>query len=344
MYHHLLVPIDDTLLSAANVRASIQLAKCLGARMTFFHALKDWAATADGSVLLTIDPERFRETALGDSNSILLKAMASARGAEVLCGGASRVCDRPAEAIVEAAAALQCDLIVMASRGGGSGLSGWLHSSQTERVLRRAPVALLVTRVEAASPLRPSDRALSRIEDEHRSIAVVVQAMRDIAKELRSTGSPSDVHVLEALVQYLNEFPRRVHHPKEELHLHKWLRTRDREWARILDDVEAQHVREGELIDALSDALRRYQADASRAESLAGAIDALAQAVFDHMTLEEGQILPRAREVLTDSDWLEIADAFELNDDPRYGDLTADEFRSLFTRIANRLQSWRSAS
>ena len=342
MYHHLLVPVDDTALSAANVSASIDLAKLLSARITFFHALKDWAATGDGSLLRTVDPERFGEAALGDSNSILAKALASARAALIQCQGVSRVCDRPADAIVDAVAQLQCDLIVMSSRGGRGALGGWLHNSQTERVLRRAPVALLVTRVATAAPLKASDGALGHIQDEHRSIAVVIQAMCEIVKDLRAGGAATDLHVLENLVHYLKQFPLRVHHPKEELHLHKWLRVRDPEWSDLLAEVEAQHVREGELVDAVQYAMERYQS--GHTEELQAAIETLAKAIYDHMNMEELRVLPHAQIVLQESDWVEIAEAFALNDDPRYGDLAADEFRSLFTKIANQLRTPERAS
>lgn len=162
MYQHILVPIDETPLSAANVAAAIDLAKRLSARVTFFHATRDWSATGDGAWMRTFKPEDFAEEALGSTNALLSKAISSAKAQGLACTGSSRTCDRPAEAIVEEAGRLGCDLIVMASRGNPRGpIAGWLHSSQTERVLRAASVALLVTRVAANQPLSAAERALN---------------------------------------------------------------------------------------------------------------------------------------------------------------------------------------
>ena len=48
MYRHLLVPIDDTDLSVELVGNAVGLARPLGARITFFHAVADHAASLRG--------------------------------------------------------------------------------------------------------------------------------------------------------------------------------------------------------------------------------------------------------------------------------------------------------
>src|SRR5262249_17998480 len=150
----------------------------------FFHANPDWSATGEGALMMVVSPALFSEVAAGEANAVLMKATAAAKAAGVPCAGMAGISDRPADAIVRAARDRGCDLIVMASHGPATGWSSWLHDSQTERVLRHAPVPLLVTRVEAERPISDRDRALDIIGDEHRSIAVVVCAMRDIATEL----------------------------------------------------------------------------------------------------------------------------------------------------------------
>ena len=41
MYRHLLVPLDDSPLSAETVGRAVEFARTLGARVTFFHAQAD---------------------------------------------------------------------------------------------------------------------------------------------------------------------------------------------------------------------------------------------------------------------------------------------------------------
>jgi nucleotide-binding universal stress UspA family protein/hemerythrin-like domain-containing protein len=332
VYRHLLVPLDDTPLSTANVASTIELARSLGARVTFFHANPDWGATDDGSLLRSVDPDLFTEAALGETNAVLMKAMAAAQAAGVPCNATSRTTDHPAQAIVQAAQERDCDLIVMASRGPGSGRwSSWLHDSQTERVLRHAPVALLVTRVEAEHPLTDRERALGMLGDDHRSIAVVVGAMRDLAHDLPvSAPSDADKLSLEGMVAYLRQFPQRVHHPKEEEHLHRLMRARDPSCAALLAEVEAQHEVEHRLIDQVVACL-----NGSDGQALRDAVLRFVDHVHRHLRLEEAKVLPMARQCLQDDDWTVIVEAFIDNEQDRLGNLSAADLRRLFTHIAN---------
>jgi hemerythrin-like domain-containing protein/nucleotide-binding universal stress UspA family protein len=334
MYRHLLVPLDESRLSAANVTAAVELACSLNARVTFFHAMADFSATGEGALLRSIEPQRFAEVARGETDSVLSKAMVCARNAKVECQGMVRTSDRPAEAIVQAARDEGCDLIVMASRGA-RGVSAWLHASQTERVLRHTPVALLVTRVEANEPLRASERALAVIQDEHRSLAVVLQAMNQIVSETATGPTAAELPALEAMVGYLREFPQRLHHPKEELYLHPRLRERAPTCEQTLAEIESQHTRESILVANVEEALRAMRAgDADAAARVRDSVQGLGNAVREHIGFEERVILPMAAQHLSDEDWQGIANAFASNDDPRFGDMPAEEFRRIFARIA----------
>ncbi|HEX3140084.1 MAG TPA: universal stress protein [Rhizobacter sp.] len=336
MYQHLLVPLDDSPVAATNIASAVKLARKLGARITFFHATPDWGATSEGEITRLVAPERFPELALGQTNAVLTKALASAKVAGVPCDSVARTNDRPAEAIVEVAQSLGCDLIVMASHGKGGSLSGWLHNSQTERVLRRAPVALLVTRVETAQPLSDAERAIAIIQDEHRSIAVVVQSMRALVQAAPGSELGPILKSLDRMVAYLYEFPERVHHPKEEQHLHRLLRERAPASDRLLTDLENQHRAEGALIGRVLECVAQaHEGTADGVQVLGEAVDLLADHVLHHIGFEERVLLPVAREQLNDADWAEIAQAFASNNDPRYGDLPAEDFRRMFTQIAN---------
>lgn len=337
MYKHLLVPVDDTPISSENMRTAIQMALRLGARVTFFHATLDLAETYDGAILRSVEASSYPEMALGSTNAVLKKAIAAARGLGVTAEACARVCSRPAEAIIEAAKDEGCDLIVMASRGH----RGWLHSSQTERVLRRSPVALLVTRVDINSPLRADERAIGIIEDEHRSIAVVAESLRDIVCNAPRPLEPQALSELEHIFAYLTHFPGSVHHPKEEEFLHQRLLLRHPASTEVLAEVEAQHITEHTLIAQLRESFEQLLTAQSKLvdEEFKSAALAFVDHVLKHMSLEERTVLPIARRHLNEDDWSEIADAFAENRDPNYGALTVAEFHQLFLHIANTLVS-----
>jgi hemerythrin-like domain-containing protein len=58
---------------------------------------------------------------------------------------------------------------------------------------------------------------------------------------------------------------------------------------------------------------------------------------FDHMLVEEHEILPLAERVLGHDDWDELDAAFAANRDPLTGAAPEDEYRELFSRIVNAL-------
>lgn len=339
MYKHLLVPVDNTSLSAANVTVATSLAKSMGARISYFHATPDFGSTGEGALIHAIDPDKFQDGAVGEQHAIVSKAVVTTRYMGVPCEGYAVPSDHPAEAIVRAATDLGCDLIVMASRGA-KGVSSWLGTSQTQKVLKHASVSLLVTRVEANEPLTARERALGVIKDEHRALAVVMDSMRQIAKAIGAgTATESDQRSLQAMLGYVKAFPQRLHHPKEEQYLHPMLRQRCPEAGSVLEELEAQHRRETELVQAVDGTLSAWRvADAVSSAALIGALETLAEAVLQHMGKEEREVLPLAEQYLTDADWQRAAEAFDENKNPEFSDLEAEELRQLFVRIAKMTQ------
>lgn len=336
MYRHLLVPVDGTELSTANYVEAIRLAAALRARITFVHAVPDYAATSDGVLTMTLDPQAFVQRARGDAPSILAKACAAASAAAVQCETYAAVGDRPAEVIIEAARKCQCDLIVMASHGA-SGVQALLSPSQTRRVLNQSPVALLVTRVQANDPRRQAHRAIAMIHDEHRSLAAVIRGMVQAIDDARQ-GEPLDRVTLQQMVRYVHAFPEQLHHPKEEGSLHPPLLRLRPDAAPLLHRLEGEHRRERELVQKVEGALDACTAastrDDPRLAALHRAVDELARAVWAHMDAEERQLLPLALEALSEAEWAAIADDFSGHPAMRLGDIPEDEFRRLFAGIA----------
>ena len=119
MYRHLLVPVDDTDLSIEVVGNAVALARTIGARITFFHAVADAARSLRGDAeVLRADRARRIRVRLSRQGA---RAAGQGRGRGARARRAVRVApcvsDRPAQAIVEAARAGGCDLIFMASHG-----------------------------------------------------------------------------------------------------------------------------------------------------------------------------------------------------------------------------------
>jgi nucleotide-binding universal stress UspA family protein/hemerythrin-like domain-containing protein len=340
MYRHLLVPVDDTDLSVEVIGNAVALARPLGARITFFHAVADAAASlaGDGEVLRLTARGEYEYKHLGKARELLTKAEAAARAQGVPCESRHAVSDKPAQAIAEAARASGCDLIFMASQGG-RGKLGMVFASETLKVLMTAGLPVLVS--STAGPTAPA-RAIGIVRDEHRSLAAVMHAWMHALAAARKAGSVADVVLMRAIVRYVRQFPLKLHHPAEEEHLFRRLRARTSSCNAELDELERQHERDDQLVAALDqqvEALATASAEdqASALRALDDAVARYAAFLWDHMGREEGVILPAAQRHLLPEDWLEIDAAFTANRDPNFRGDTDKEYRQLFSRIVNLL-------
>ena len=145
MFKHILLPTDGSPASESAVLKGIQLARSLGARVTGLHVTPHFQ-------VLTYRPEMLEETreefyrdsqAAADRHLAFVRKTAAESG--VPCATLRTVNDEVDQAIVEAAGAQGCDLIVMGSHGR-RGLGRVLLGSQTQRVATHSSVPVLICR------------------------------------------------------------------------------------------------------------------------------------------------------------------------------------------------------
>ena len=335
MYRHLLVPLDDSPLSANSARRAVELARSLGAKVTFFHAQEDFAATSLGALQRVGSPAVFNASVAGDARAILSKAEVVARELGVAHESLSLTSNRPYEAILHAAEMKHCDLIFIASHGR-RGIRGLMLGSQTHKVLQHSTIPVLVSAVESNVPADELNTALAIIGDEHRSLAAVIHGLEYIAREAREHGTAPSFPLLRAMMHYIRSFPERLHHPKEDAYLFRLLRQRTHELDGTLDELERQHVEGARLVDELERAMDRYERDPAHwVGGFTRAVERFASMQMQHMRLETKVVLPATRKHLTPEDWAEIGRAFADNGDPRFSWEHDEAFRQLFARILN---------
>jgi hemerythrin-like domain-containing protein len=181
-----------------------------------------------------------------------------------------------------------------------------------------------------------SPRALDIIRAEHRSLASVLHALQYLARHIRDQGSAPDYGLLRLMVDYIDGFHQRFHHPKEDDYLFKAVRIRSHEGDTVLAELEAQHGEGDGWIQNLRDAISHLQASAGGdAAAFAKAVDTYADFHWKHMRMEEDELMPLAQRVLTAEDWKEIDAAFTANDDPMFGKAPREEFAALFKLIVS---------
>ncbi len=341
MYNHILVPVDESMFSVRTVSHAVDYAQQIGASITFFHAVPDYTSTGEGALMHAMDPEAIQARMIGRSRSILAKAELAAGLCKVPCGSRYQISDRPYEAILEVADDIACDLIFMASHGR-SMLSRLMVGSQTMKVLAQAKVPVLVDTSETNSGNPMISRALGIIQDEHRTLGVLLTEFLRLVQEIGDRHVEPDFQVLQGIVYYFREFPLRLHHPKEEAYLFSAMRSRCPEVESTLTTLEAQHHQEPSLISGLEGALNNYKEIGTAGFArFATDAEAYAKFVWGHLKLEEREILPAAKAHLKDEDWQEIAQAFSENGDPRFDQTQEEAFRDLIARILSRIPATR---
>jgi hemerythrin-like domain-containing protein len=171
--------------------------------------------------------------------------------------------------------------------------------------------------------------ALNIIRDEHRAISAVLHALKQLAKDADDPTVEPRFDALRAMIYYIDQFPERLHHPKEDKYLFARLETRAPETKSLVEELRGEHVMGAQLIRDLEQALVALEVGWQ-----GGAVDAYAEFHWKHMRKEEQQLLPMAERYLSAEDWREIDGAFAGNNDP-IADLRQNDFDKLFTRIVS---------
>jgi branched-chain amino acid transport system ATP-binding protein len=178
-----------------------------------------------------------------------------------------------------------------------------------------------------------STQASATILIEHRSLDAVIQGMLYLVRNIR-LGAKPDFTVFGAMIYYIDAFPERFHHPKEDAYLFARLRERLPVAAPLLDRLQADHRKGAERVRDLAQALTSYQQGGdARFAAFERAVTEYAEFQWKHMSVEETQLLPLARQYLRQEDWEEIDAAFSGNADPLHGAKAGAEYDELFRRI-----------
>ena len=182
-------------------------------------------------------------------------------------------------------------------------------------------------------------RAVTIIQDEHRAITAVIEGLRHLVAEVAAGRIVADQALLAALFHYIEAFPERLHHPKEDEHLFARLRIRCPDLAPLLDGLAREHVVGRERFDDLKALWQRWRDDPATLPAFAEAVERYSHFHWRHMRREEDEVLPAAARSLAPEDWAAIDAAFASNDDPIVGVPAQKAFRELYRRLVAAMPS-----
>ena len=177
--------------------------------------------------------------------------------------------------------------------------------------------------------------SLQIIRDEHASLAAMLQSMRMLVRRGSAGQAQNFFEVLRAMLFYIDEFPERLHHPKESNLLFPRVVRKEPAVMGAVDRLERDHMQSEKAVRDLQHLLLAWELlGESRRAVFESAFSEYVDAYLEHMRLEESEILPVAEKMLSEEDWRELDAEFEKNADPLTGKQPpGPEFEKLFSRI-----------
>ena len=179
--------------------------------------------------------------------------------------------------------------------------------------------------------------AMRILMDEHQSLAAIIHAIRHMIGEIGAGRLQPDHKLLEAMVHYLDAYPEKRHHPKEDEFLFGPLRARTHDADAALDRLEAEHAQADARIAVLDAAVKAYAQDPANFDAFKTAFEDYAAFYRTHMMTEEREVLPLIRKHFTAEDW-DKANAGFIADDPLSGTRATarageEDFAHIFSKL-----------
>ena len=148
-------------------------------------------------------------------------------------------------------------------------------------------------------------RMIELLRDEHRDIEQLLKVLEDELKVFDRRERP-DYEVIQAIIDYFQDYPDCCHHPKEDMIFDK-LKARNPLAARRIGDVEAEHRQETERLDRVAKVVRNVLLDREISrETFSTVVRDFIDHQRVHMALEERTLFPAAANALRPEDWREI--------------------------------------
>lgn len=181
-------------------------------------------------------------------------------------------------------------------------------------------------------------RALQIIRDEHAALSAMLHALAQMIERGPGDAPERYFDVMRATLFYVDEFPERLHHPKESQLLFPQLLKLAPQCSEVLEQLEAEHRGSESAIRELQHLLLAWElVGDSRRQAFEASAQKYLNLYLDHMQRENTLVLPLAERVLGEADWQVLDAAFATNCDPLSGKYPRDPmYDRLFTRIVMR--------
>lgn len=179
------------------------------------------------------------------------------------------------------------------------------------------------------------------IIDEHSALSAMLRSLTMMLDRGPMGDRDQFFDVLRAMLFYVDEFPERLHHPKESTLLFPRVAQLAPQTQETIRQLDHDHAKGEASVRELQHLLLAWELlGESRRLAFEQAARAYCRFYLEHMRLEETIILPAAQQMLTEPDWQALDEAFAANVDPlARQNLRDPNFDLLFSRIVTQAPS-----
>ncbi len=177
-------------------------------------------------------------------------------------------------------------------------------------------------------------QALQIMREEHTALAAVLRSLTMLLDMGPRDEPERFFDVLRAMLFYIDEFPERLHHPKESDVLFPKLVRAAPHLVPLIESLERDHKSGEEKVRALQHLLLAWELiGESRRFAFEEAARTYVGFYLQHMRIEEADLFPAALQLLSVSDWTELDAVFTKDRDPLATTQRDPCYDRLFTRI-----------
>jgi hemerythrin-like domain-containing protein len=164
--------------------------------------------------------------------------------------------------------------------------------------------------------------------EEHRNIDKLLLVLEHELEVFDRSEEP-DYEILQAVIQYFQDYPESCHHPKEGMVFEK-LKVRDSAAANSIGDVEAEHQVETKRLRRLVEAVEEILAGREfLRQTFHDVVHDFIEHQRQHMDKEERLLFPAAVQGLRPDDWAELDARLNDQKDPLFNGVIETKFQAL---------------
>jgi hemerythrin-like domain-containing protein len=171
-------------------------------------------------------------------------------------------------------------------------------------------------------------RIIEILLEEHRNIEKLLLVLEQELEVFDRSERP-DYEILQAIIQYFQDYPESCHHPKEDM-VFKQLKVRDPAAAKRIGDVEAEHQVETKRLLGFAQAVEHILAGREfLRQAFHNVVHDFIEHQRQHMDKEERLLFPAAIKALRLEDWAEIDARLNDRKDPLFNGVIENKFYAL---------------